>query len=245
MRARPGCLWALLVLGVVALSFVGGMVAFNFIMAYSVRHGAEMNVPPLTGLTVEQAEGVARDQNLRVRLMGERFSPTVPTGIILEQSPPASRRVKKGRRISVIVSGGVETTQVPAVSGAVLRQATVLLDRAGLDLGHVAEIYSDGYADGVVVSTSPGPGTVLEKGSRVDLLVSRGRLPLRFPMPDLVGRDAEAAQERLEALGVVVLHSREFHRAGRSDAATVLSQRPEAGYEITEGDTVRLVIGSH
>ena len=84
MKARPGCLWALLVLGVVALSFVGGMVAFNFIMAYSVRHGAEINVPPLTGLTVEQAEGVAQRQNLRVRLMGERFNPTVPTGIILE-----------------------------------------------------------------------------------------------------------------------------------------------------------------
>jgi beta-lactam-binding protein with PASTA domain len=243
MKARSGCLWTIFLVAVVGFSFLGGVVAFNFIMAYSVRHGKEITVPQLRGLTLEKAERVAGDTGLRVRTVGERFSARVPPGFVLEQNPPAARRVKRGRRISVIVSGGRETVRVPEVAGKPVRQAIVVLDGAGTEAGDVSESTSDRVDAGNVIASSPPAGSQVESGSRVDLLVSLGRPPTRFMMPNLVGREADLVNRYLEGLGTVVLRSRQSGSRGRTGPWTVVSQRPAFGRMVAEGDTVNLILG--
>ncbi len=243
MKARSGCLWIFVVAMVVGVSFVGGAVVFNFIMAYSVRHGKEITVPQLRGLAFERARQVAEDANLRVRKEGERFSATVPPGFVLEQNPPAARSVKEGRRIAVIVSGGAETAVVPELVGKPARQAVVRLDGAGLESGTEAECFSPRAEDGAVIACSPPEGAALERGARVDLLVSLGAPPVRFVMPNLRNVEADRARRYLEGLGTVVLRSREYSPRGRTGPWNVMSQRPTFGHMVTEGDTVNLVLG--
>ncbi len=243
MSMRSGCLWFVLVVAVIGLSFIGGVVAFNFIMAYSVRHGEEITVPQLKGLAFDKAECVAKGAKLRLRKEGERFSATVPPGFVLEQNPRAARRVKEGRRISVIVSGGTETVVVPELVGRPARQAVVLLDGAGLELGTTAESPSRRVEGGAVIACSPAAGAALERGSRVDLVVSLAPAPIRFMMPNLAGIEANRARKYLEGLGTVVLRSREYGPRGRSGPWRVVSQRPTFGHMVTEGDTVNLVVG--
>lgn len=243
MIGRSRVVTFFLVLAVAGLSFLAGMVAFNFIMAYSVKHGEEITIPQLEGLALAEAELLARQANLRVRKVGERFSGVVPPGFVLEQSPPAGRRVKVGRRISVIVSGGRETVQVPDLVGIAVRRAIVGLDGEGLELGKVARCSAAGMKADDVIASSPPPGMILERGSRVDLLVSLGPPSLRFVMPDLAGREEDPVQRYLRGLGLSVLVSKEFRPGRGTGPWTIIRHVPPAGTMMAEGDTVRLTIG--
>ncbi|MCK4546507.1 MAG: PASTA domain-containing protein [Candidatus Eisenbacteria sp.] len=241
--SRSGSLWLVLVVVVAGLSFAGGVVVFNFVMAYSVGHGEEIAVPQLVGLGLDRAKRVAGEANLRIHKVGERFSASVPPGFVLEQNPPAARSVKQGRKISVIVSGGTETVEVPGLAGQSARQAIVMLDAAGLEAAEIAECTSRRVGKGSVITSSPPPEMVLERGSRVDLLVSLGAPPLRFMMPDLEGTDADQARIYLETLGAHVFRSRQFSPHGEVGPLRVLRHRPPGGHMVTAGDTVNLVVG--
>jgi beta-lactam-binding protein with PASTA domain len=243
MKRRSGVLWPVLVAAVAGFCFIAGVVAFNFIMAYSVKRGEEITVPRLVGLSLSKAERVAGQADLEVRKVGERFSATVPPGFVLEQNPPAARSVKSGRNISVIVSGGKENVEVPDLAGQPVRHAIVMLDGAGLEAGQMAESNSVQVENGSVIACDPPPGTILERGSRVDILVSLGPQPLRFAMPDLVGQDADRVRRYLQELGTEVFRSKRFDPRGRVGPYVVVEHRPSHGYMVTEGDTVNLVIG--
>jgi hypothetical protein len=67
---------------------------------------------------------------------------------------------------------------VPALVGSSLAAARAALARAGCAAGRVAERYSH-RRRGRVVTQRPGPATRLARGSRVDLVISRGRRPRR------------------------------------------------------------------
>ena len=240
---RSGAVTLLLVLVVALCSFVAGMVAFNFIMAYSVGHGGEITVPELTGLPLAEAQRLGRELDLPVQEEGQRFSASMPPGFVLEQRPPAARRVKAGRRVSVIVSGGMETVEVPRVVGRSLRQAIVLLDAARLEVGDVAECPSVEVETEGVVAVSPVVGSTLQAGERVDLLVSQGAPPQRLMMPNLVGIEEDGVRRSLEAMGLDVLVSREYEPGVRRGPWEVVSHRPAVGHMVTQGDTVRLIAG--
>jgi serine/threonine-protein kinase len=83
----------------------------------------------------------------------------------------------------------------------------------------------------------------VQRNRCVDLLVSRGKRPAAFSMPDLIGVDLEASIRRLDLyrlrLGTV---STRFHpdRPQR----TVLGQDPAAGQRLVEGSTVSLIVNA-
>jgi beta-lactam-binding protein with PASTA domain len=65
------------------------------------------------------------------------------------------------------------------VQNVVLKKPTVAkqtLARANCRVGKLRGVYSN-FAKGFVISQKPRPGTVLPGGSKVNLVVSRGRKP--------------------------------------------------------------------
>ena len=64
---------------------------------------------------------------------------------------------------------------VPHVRGRPLPAARLAIARAGCRVGGVRRGYSATVRLGRVISETPRPGTVLRKGAKVNLVVSRGR----------------------------------------------------------------------
>ena len=170
------------------------------------------------------------------------FSDTVEKGRIIKQTPAGKKNVLQGSAVTVVVSKGIEPVQVPAVVGSDDDEAFATLDAAGLKYA-VTEEYSDEVpTDGEVISQSVEPETTVDKGTTVQLVVSKG--PITLVLDDYVGQGLEEARAALGALdlGVHVIEQarpmigpERFGSYGRVEA-----QVPEAGSSIKRGKTVTL-----
>jgi eukaryotic-like serine/threonine-protein kinase len=101
--------------------------------------------------------------------------------------------------------------------------------------------YSETVARGQVISTDPGPGTKIEKGSRIEAAISQG--PERYSMPAVVGLSQSAAEAALQkaklAVGKVANGFSEHAAAG-----VVLSASEKAGARLKKGTAIDLVISN-
>jgi beta-lactam-binding protein with PASTA domain len=225
---------ALLLLAMTA--FATGLVVFNnMVMPRLIHSVAEVKVPDLANLTVLQAEKQLAALGLQLSRAGERFDPSVPTGFILAQDPPADTPVRGKKRVMVMVSLGEEFSSVPELFGESLRGARLLVDRAGLKLGGVSRAPSDEVGEGLVVASDPRAESVLPRDTPIGILVSSGAGPEYFVMPDLLGREIGGVRRQLEAEGFRV-----FTPPAAASIGTVAYQNPAPGSRVTREDNILL-----
>src|SRR5690606_2650475 len=72
----------------------------------------------------------------------------------------------------------VENPRVPFIEGVTLAEAKDHIIAGGLMVGTVTEVYDETFPTGTVLDANPEPGTPVEPGSPVGLLVSKGPRPL-------------------------------------------------------------------
>ncbi|MHA1153883.1 MAG: PASTA domain-containing protein, partial [Alphaproteobacteria bacterium] len=101
-------LWKFLLL-IGALSVTGGalMLSVNFLLLPSLIHSNKVvTMPDIRGLSVTGAETELRALGLEVAVGRQRAHPTIPEGMILDQIPSPSSRIRGGRMVRVVTSSG-------------------------------------------------------------------------------------------------------------------------------------------
>src|SRR5690606_34255135 len=113
-------------------------VAFFLIsMRVAIRAG-QVQVPDLTGLSVEEATQALQELQLRPRIEeARRPDEKVPAGRVAQQDPPAGVEARPQRTVKVWVSSGPHATPVPALVGQSERTARIRLDQDGIQLTSV------------------------------------------------------------------------------------------------------------
>ncbi len=235
-RGRPKVVH-LVVMSVFAIAaFATGLVVFNYLLMPGLIHSkAEVRVPDVHQLSLDQAEAVLGQHGLQVSRAGERFETDVPRGFIISQDPGPGSPVRRQKTVQVIVSLGEEFSSVPALYGESRRSAEQLLKSAGLALGRITRAPSTDMGDGLVLASDPPAESVLPRDTPVSLLVSAGAGQEAFLMPDLLGREISRARSQLEAFG---LHVRV--PPGSAPIGTIVFQQPRPGAQISRRDTVVL-----
>ena len=87
-----------------------------------------------------------------------------PQGTVVAEDPQAGTSVPVGSRITLSVSKGPATTQVPDVTGQNQAAAEAILSGAGLTPAVIYDPVTDPSQDGIVQSTDPPPGSDAEVG---------------------------------------------------------------------------------
>ena len=85
---------------------------------------------------------------------------------------------------------------------------------------------------GKVIGTNPAAGTMLDKGSPVQLLVSTG--PQTIAVPNVVGQARDPAIQALTGAGLSVQAS------CASGTSLVVTESPPAGSQVNPGSTVAI-----
>jgi len=239
--ARPGVfqrlapfLGAVLVLLVLVAGIAGGLRALN---AY--LNVPEVAVPDLVGRSIAEAQGLARRSRLGVQVAQQSHSSTMAAGVVISQDPSAGRAVKINRVIALITSLGPETAAVPDVRRHSLEEARFMIEQIRLIVGEVREAYDQDVPSGFILKQDPAPGASAERGTPVNLTVSKGQQTL--VLPDLVGRSLDDARRMLQDLGITL---RQVIQVSRSDAppGQVVAMTPAAGTRIRHGDAVTVTI---
>jgi beta-lactam-binding protein with PASTA domain len=204
--------------------------------------GRDVLVPDLTRLSTDEAEAVLRKQGLVLEQVSERHDPQVEAGRILVQEPAAGSSIKIDRKIKVVVSLGDKGGMVPDLRGSAARGAQISLQQQGLRVVDQAFAYSQKEPENLVIAQDPLAGEAGLREGTVSLLVSRGRRPLVFVMPDVTGRPQQEVMRFLTRAGLRPGPPQRDPSPGEAPAGTVTAQRPEAGYPVRAGDMVVLTV---
>ena len=197
----------------------------------------EVRVPSVKGLPRETAVKQLNKASLKVNL-DTRPSDSVRAGFAIGTVPKEGTDVERGTRVRLFVSSGPQRVSVPDVIGLDRTSAVDQLDSKGFAVS-VAEQNSDQPVD-QVLSQDPAAGTRLSRGARVTITVSKG--PEQVSVPDVVGRDAAAAERALRAAGLSAATQQRTVTSADQDGK-VLDQHPGGGATAPKGATVVLVVG--
>lgn len=122
-----------------------------------------VELPDLTGRTVDDARRILDDAGLTVSEVDEVFDPEVDAGLVSGTDPEAGTEVRAGGTVTLLVSDAVK---VPSMLGRSVGSARAELE----DLGFVVSVRQVADSDrSVVIAQSPGANGRAEEGSTVTL----------------------------------------------------------------------------
>lgn len=210
--------------------FVGAFMSFGKFWST-----AEVIVPDVKGQSMIMAKQTLEEKNLRVRVQ-EEFSTDVESGKVFKQDPEAGSKVKEERTVTIYVSKGGESLEMPDLKGLSKADAVAKLEKMGLKVGSIYEKNSDDEP-GTVIATDPRAGSRISKGHSVDITVSKGQKNKNVSVPDVAGMNVENARNTLSAAGFKVSTSKQASKQAKN---TVISQSLSG--EAAIGTTINLVV---
>ncbi len=203
----------------------------------------EVRVPDLIGRDIVTVIELVNQQGLQIKVDRREPNQTIPKDAVIDQSPKPGSGAKKGRAVRVVVSLGPSEFLTPRLLGEQYRRAEIQLRQNGLPAPEVARVWSDTVERDLVIAQDPPPGTPLEAGSRVGLLVSLGKRSRVLVMPKLTGRSAEEAVRLVDRMGI---QHRVVSQAASTAAPfaerTVVRQKPLPGHPLPADAVVELVV---
>jgi serine/threonine-protein kinase len=201
--------------------------------------GGNIEVPDLTGLTIEQATTALEEEGL---VLGE--SELIPDesgqtaeNTIYEQDPAAGERASEGDAIDVVVNGS-ESSEVPDLVGLTEAEAVTAINDAGLTLDRTEREFNPEVEAGIVYEQTPAAGSEVPMETPVTILVSKGTETAA--VPNVVGLQEAQATQALQDAGFQVAREEEFNDSVA--AGVVSAQNPSAGVNTETGTTVTITV---
>jgi len=191
-------------------------------------HGKTITVPNLDGLQKDEAEKLLQSLNLRANINDSIFDTGREKGSVATQNPSPGIEVKKNRTIYLTTVAILpEMISMPDLIDLSLRQALAMLETHGLEAGRLE--YVPNIARNAVLQQkfnhgSIEPGTLVEKGTRIDLVLGDGAADTRVYVPLLIGKTREEAIQLLNSSSLNV--GQEFYLDDETDDARVYRQSP-------------------
>ena len=204
-----GLFWKLYVPAAILLSGAAAIGGFFFIdMVVMPRVvGIErdlVEVPEVRKLTLEQGKEKFFAVGLLTEIRSRDYDNAIPEDGIVSQIPEPGSKVKKGRRISVVISKGKEISVIPIVKNMTERQARMELKKCGFQLGEIKKTFNDKQPAETIIDAFPPGGTTISRDMKVDLSISKGQKPTSTEMPNIVGESLAEAGKKIEKSGLKV-----------------------------------------
>ena len=232
-KKRRGFMYVLLVAAVLGSLVVLGLFGRSLLDGGD-KPQQQVAVPSVVNKPVETAQAEIRAAGLKPET-NEVNSPR-DVGTVVDQSPGGAEMVAPGSVVSLSVSIGPDTVDLPDLKGYNQDEAKTTLTNLGLKVAATnKEVDDSGVDKGKVVSTSPAAGETVAVGSTVTLSVSSGKVSV----PDLQGRTRSDASDDLNAKS---LNVKTVFKESSEPENTVIAQSIKAGTKVDEGTTVTITV---
>lgn len=226
---------------VLALLIVAS-VFFIYRLAVSNKATNTVKVPPVTGLDKDEAIRVLKEKKLNGLIVKTVNDDSVEAGKIVQQSPAPNAEAKEGTNVELTVSVGKNKTIVPNLSNVEFEKVEELLKKSNLALGKVERKYDDKVDENKVISQSVNYGDEVEKGTKIDIVVSRGKEDKKVEVPDLIGKTEADAIKALYDSGLAV--GKTEKKADSQKAGTVIWQSYGKGVKVDASTKIDIVVSS-
>ncbi len=199
-----------------------------------------IKMPNLIGMKLEDAEKTISSLDLKIARVSELYNEQYPPRIVINQSPRSGQIIRKGRDVFLTISQGREEVEVPNLIGQNIRNSRIILKNSGLDIGSITYVSNETFGIDTIVAQSPIPGSKINYGRTVDLVVSRGSIDL-VKVPFIEGLNLDNAIKILNESGLqignVVYVENQTYLPN-----TILNQGIKAGELVKKGATIDVTV---
>jgi beta-lactam-binding protein with PASTA domain len=227
----------------VVFLMVAGVSAY-LTLTFIIKSEDTVIVPDLVGKDVVTALEQLTDLQLNTKVNGSEYSRQYPKNHVTYQEPDPGSEIKKDRDIRIIISKGPKNILMPNLISLSERQARMIMEENGISQGHLTHTYFKAVEKDHIIVQVPSAGTMITRGTSVDLLVSMGPRPVAYKMPELAGLSLDKAVLIIEKTNLAVGEIRS-HFDKHKPRNIIIQQEPLAGYRIRENSPVNLVINRH
>jgi beta-lactam-binding protein with PASTA domain len=212
------------------------------------RHGKNVTAPDFTNLTVPEAEQLASQSHVGVKVVDSVFVRRLGAGVVYRQQPKAGATVKKGRSIFLTINSVVPRKVVmPNLYGYSVIEARAELQNRGLDLGklnYVKDIATNNVLGQTLYGKEVKAGDLVVSGSTIDLTVGLGNEESTTLVPRVIGmkyvRAVDALHDRFLNVGRVRFD--EGIRTYADSVNAVVYRQDTPGAEKTLGSPINIYL---
>jgi serine/threonine-protein kinase len=240
----------------VYIGIVLGTIAIAIIVFFAVQlHrwlSSDMEwvpVPDIVGMSRQQAEEIADELGLILRVGEEAYSeeyPLVPAGYILAQGRIAGHDMNVGDVLYVTLSLGQRAAaNMPHLVGMHHDDAIAILDGLAVTFTRdIILIFDDTLAPNIILEQTPSAGEPIGYGAVITLRISAEEADEDgyVAMPNVRGRVQAEATQLLGAVGLIPVITLEA--SNTFDEGVVITQYPEPENRIQTGSTIYLTVSS-
>jgi len=191
-------------IGIMAGIFTVLLLFFFYVyLPATTNHNETITVPDLVGTPFDNIDELLTNRDLRFEVVtdsgySEQFDPET----ILSQNPKGGSKVKENRKIYLTLNANVPPqVRMPDLVNTDLLNAEDILISNGLKRGEITYV-PDIRENAVIKQELEGKeilaGSMLYKGSTIDLIIGNGVGKETFPIPDFLNKTLEEVQFQIE-----------------------------------------------
>lgn len=190
----------------------------------------------LAGKSQDDATAALEAVGLKASVADTPYSEDAAKGVVIAVADGTPSELEKGSAVPLVVSNGPEPRVVPGgLVGGTEASAKEALAALGLKAG-IVRSYSDTAKEGTVISVLPKSGSTVDRGSTVNVEVSRG--------PELVAVPSIAKANSIsEAVSILSSAGLKAGSVSGPAAGSPVGTSPGAGTMVKPGSTVNIILG--
>lgn len=231
---------AAVIIGIIALVLVANAVGiFKGKDKQQEEQTEQVEMVNVVGMEVEVAKVTLDELYLDVTVEYKESDDTAEN-VVMEQSVKEGEMVSPQSKVTLTVSSGTASVDVPDVLGMTEDAAYAKLKEAGFKVA-TENGYSDEVDKGYVMSQNPEGDTKAAVNALITIIISQGAEVAKVDVPDLRGLSESAAKDKLGSVNLKAGTVTEEY----SDSVTegcVISQSYSPGMEVDEQTAVSFVL---
>ncbi|MBR5496251.1 MAG: Stk1 family PASTA domain-containing Ser/Thr kinase [Oscillospiraceae bacterium] len=235
-KKKPSSLMVLA--GVAAAFVIVTMIAVFSMLGLGGFFTSVDNIPMgnYIGQDYEKAVKMAKKDGIILEASQYEYTPDVEKDLIFWQQKDEGEIIKENTVVKVKVSLGIKEEAVPSVEGSTFEDAEALLTKKGFVVVKKME-FSDDVLQNYVITTNPKARVSVPVGSEVIVTVSAGVEVKPTVVPNVLGKDIEAALVALEQAKLKVTKEAVDSSKPKGE---VLTQSLPADSEVDENSEIKL-----
>ncbi|MBS1947601.1 MAG: PASTA domain-containing protein [Bacteroidetes bacterium] len=187
MTGKP--LWVNMLAAIILLLLL--LLIFLGSLSLITKHGKTLKIPSVTGKSYKEAKMALEGQGFDVQVQDSIYVDTIPPMQVIRQFPEGDNVVKVNRTVYLTINRSVAPfVQMPNLIGMSFRNAVLILRQYGLEVGDT--VFKPDFAKNSILGQMYNgenikPGTQVQQGRKITLVLGNGIGAYEFPVPDFVG----------------------------------------------------------
>lgn len=156
----------------------------------------EVQVPNVTRQPLEAGQKTLRQAKLVPQILAYRPDPDLPSGYIIDTTPPPGRRVRQYRVIKLMISKGQEGLHVMDFRGKTVEDAKNITGESAV-ISIMDSQFSEEFPAGTIIAQNPAPDAEIQQKGTIGVVVSKG-FPLSVTVQEVPGGPADKRRVIIE-----------------------------------------------